>query len=71
MGSLFKKKAHEPKCEYCLKAKIPLDRSEALCKYNGVMPLDGKCKKFEYDPLKRVPKKVRLDTDFSPEDFKL
>ena len=44
---------------------------EALGLFDGVVQLDNHCKRYDYDPLKRIPKKLRIDTDFTAEDFKL
>lgn len=71
MQKYYDRKKHSPKCEYCIYARIPADRSVALCKFNGIMPLDEKCRRYDYDPLKRIPQKLRINTDFTADDFKL
>ncbi len=71
MSFFIKNKSIEPKCEYCIYAKIPDDRCEALCVKKGVVELDFSCKKFKYDALKRIPTKITLQTDFTQEDFKI
>lgn len=71
MQKYYDRKKHDPRCEYCIYAKIPNDRSVALCKFNGVMPLESHCRRYDYDPLKRIPKKLRIDTDYTADDFKL
>lgn len=71
MGFFYKNVYMEPKCEYCVHARIPEDRTEALCPKKGVVSLDYSCKKFKYDPIKRIPKKVTLQSIFTEEDFKI
>ncbi len=62
----------EPRCAYCAKG-APLEEGRVLCAKKGVMPAGGRCSRFHYDPLKRVPPKPAvLDTSkLSPEDFQL
>ncbi len=63
---------HDPRCEYCKYGKLSADGDKVLCPKKGIMDKYYSCKKFRYDPLKRVP-----DTNapefmtFSPEDFAL
>ncbi|MBP0979329.1 MAG: hypothetical protein J6C55_01630 [Oscillospiraceae bacterium] len=61
----------EPACEYCSNGK----KSESgmiLCLKLGVVSPSFCCKKFEYDPLKRKPKKHnhRLPK-YSAKDFEI
>ncbi|MBR3868122.1 MAG: hypothetical protein IKM66_02285 [Clostridia bacterium] len=60
-----------PKCIYCETGIVTNDGKTILCKRKGVMQPDSFCRKFRYDPLKRVPDTVKLQTDFSEEDFAL
>lgn len=60
-----------PKCIYCETGIISPDGKEVLCKKKGVMMPDSFCRKFRYDPLKRTPETVKIQTDFSKEDFSL
>ena len=68
---LFDGKNYEKRCEHCLNGKLPSDKSVVLCKKFGVVSLDFCCKSFRYDPLKRVPKRARLQTEFNEDEFKL
>lgn len=64
--------AKEPRCEYCLIGKLSADGDKVLCPKKGVMDRDFSCKKFRYDPLKRVPEaKKPFMPEFSPDDFTL
>lgn len=68
---LFRKKI-ERSCSYCAYS-TKLDDAQALCVKKGVVGLYGKCRKFCYDPTKRIPPKPKTpDFDqFSKDDFSL
>lgn len=68
---LFRKKI-ERNCSYCAYS-TKLDDDHALCIKKGVVDLYGKCRKFCYDPTKRIPPKPKTpDFDqFSKDDFSL
>jgi hypothetical protein len=68
---LFRKKI-ERSCSYCAYS-TKLDDTQALCVKKGVVDLYGKCRKFCYDPTKRIPPKPKTpDFDqFSKDDFSL
>ena len=68
---LFRKKIQRS-CEYCLYA-TKLDEDTVLCAKRGVRAADDPCRKFKYDPCKRVPVKAKA-LDFSrydDDDFSL
>ena len=44
-----------PVCELCAYSAPISDTDELICSKRGVVSKDGKCRKFIYDPLKRVP----------------
>lgn len=50
---LFRNKI-EPSCAYCSHGRCGADE-EVLCVYHGVMNPWDKCRRFDYDPLRRVP----------------
>ena len=59
-------------CRVCEKGKLSFDASSVLCPKMGIMDPDDCCKKFIYDPLKRVPhQKKNPVSDFTSEDFTL
>lgn len=62
---LFRKKI-ERRCDHCLHC-TKLDEDQVLCAKRGVMPVDGKCVRFRYDPCKRIPGKPKA-LDFSKYD---
>lgn len=61
----------EPSCSYCQLGFITQDGKSVLCKRNGVMLPHDSCRKFQYAPLKRVPKRPRAMQQFEAADFEL
>lgn len=62
----------EPRCAYC-KRGAELDEEHMICPKKGVVPSDGQCRGFRYDPMKRVPPRpaaLKLRR-FDQEDFSL
>ena len=55
---LFSKQI-EPRCAYC-KRGARLDDDRVMCLKKGIVSAGGQCRRFRYDPLKRVP--ARRDT---------
>lgn len=68
---LFRKDI-EPRCSYCRRGKT-LSASEVSCIRRGVTPASSSCRRFVYDPLKRIPPKpVKLNLKgLTDEDFKI
>ena len=68
---LFRKKI-EKSCSYCVYG-TKLDSETVLCVKRGVVAAEGKCRKFEYDPCKRIPPKPKaMDFQkYDEEDFSL
>ncbi len=46
-------------CAFCEKAAPLFDEDTSLCEINGIVPKGYTCKKFSYDPLKRIPPKAQ------------
>ncbi len=68
---LFRKKI-TPSCSYCLHGTA-LEADQFLCSKKGFVSDTEKCRKFQYEPTKRVPPKAKA-LDFSKyenEDFSL
>lgn len=68
---LFRKKI-ERSCSYCAYG-AKLEGGQILCAKRGITTVDGKCRKFCYDPCKRIPVRAKA-MDFSKydkEDFSL
>lgn len=68
---LFRKKI-ERSCTYCRNGATLAD-GQILCCRKGVVSDIGKCRKFKYDPCKRIPAKQKaLDfTQYNDCDFTL
>ena len=68
---LFRKKI-EKSCAYCVLG-TQLDEETVLCLKKGARSLEDKCRKFKYDPCKRIPPKVKaLDfRKYEEDDFTL
>jgi hypothetical protein len=50
-----------------------LEEDKVLCSKKGIKSVDDKCRRFKYDPCKRIPHKAKA-LDFSrydQEDFSL
>ncbi len=54
---LFRKKV-EKVCAHCLHCTL-LDEDTVLCCKKGIREASSKCRKFKYDPCKRVPAKQK------------
>lgn len=61
----------QPACEYCAFGKLSSDGNAILCPRKGVMPLYHSCRRFDYDPLKRIPKRRKPIQQFDKTDFQL
>lgn len=68
---LFRKKM-ERSCLYC-KFSTKLDEEHLLCAKQGIVEIEGECRRFRYDPFKRVPSKPKaLDfSKYDEDDFSL
>lgn len=68
---LFRKDV-EPCCAYCVHGSY-IDDESVICVKKGVMKSWGKCRRFEYDPLKRQPEAPSkpLTKGFKEEDFEI
>lgn len=66
------RKTIERRCSYCLHC-ARLDEDHVLCSKRGVVPINGNCMKFVYDPCKRIPGKPKaLDfSKYDKEDYSL
>ena len=68
---LFNTKNQIKKCSTCLYGEKAQDNMNIFCSKKGLKEPNDACWRYKYDPLKRVPLKQVIDTDYSPEDFKL
>ena len=68
---LFRKRIQRS-CAYCTFG-TQLDEDAVLCTKRGVRPIYKPCRKFKYDPCKRIPLKQKAPdfSKFKEEDFSL
>lgn len=68
---LFKKKIQKS-CTYCEYGTV-LNDEEILCIKRGVVPASKACRKFRYDPCKRIPPKSAVPDfgKYNEDDFSL
>lgn len=59
----------EPKCAYCEHGQIASNSVQVLCIKRGIFDLNHSCKKFKYDPLKKIPQASPDMQEYSEEDF--
>lgn len=62
----------QPRCIYCQRG-VRLGEDKVMCLKKGIVTATGQCRRFKYDPLKRVPPRSKiLDLSrLSNEDFTL
>jgi len=61
----------DPSCEFCVHGRRSSDGKAILCPKKGVMPLYHHCRKFVYDPLKRMPKRPPDISKYQESDFEI
>ncbi len=69
MSSVFNKLPRS--CKYCIHGKNSPLGNEVLCIKHGVTAVNDHCRHYKYDPLRRVPEKIKIADNYSPDDFKL
>jgi hypothetical protein len=60
-----------PACETCEHGQRSFDGKVVLCPRRGAMPLYERCRKYVYDPLKRIPHRAPKQTEHTAEEFSL
>ena len=60
-----------PACETCRNARRSFDGKVMLCPRRGAMPLYERCRKYVYDPLKRVPRRRPKQSAHTADEFSL
>lgn len=68
---LFRKRMPRS-CSYCING-TKLNDDEVLCMKRGIVRVDKSCRKFSYDPCKRIPFKPKASnfSKYDAEDFSL
>ena len=64
----FNKKA-DKYCKFCIHGKVLDFSGEVFCKKKGFVEPLFSCRKFKYDPLKRIPEQRDIKTNYTQEDF--
>ena len=64
---MFFKKKIERSCLYC-SYSTKLGEDQILCTKRGIVSTDHKCRKFEYDPFKRIPSRPKAPNFSKYED---
>lgn len=67
---LFPQKAYRA-CRHCIHGKQTSDGEKVLCPRKGIVEPAYSCRKYRYDPLKRVPRRLPALPSFTKEDFRL
>ena len=60
---------HQRVCLFCENASVLNGDDNLLCKYKGIVSEDFVCRKYVYDPLKRIPMPKPSITPLSPDDI--
>lgn len=60
-----------PACHLCANGRFSADGEVILCLLKGVTDPGDCCRKFNYDPLRRVPFRQPPLATFSEEDFRI
>ncbi|MBR5559033.1 MAG: hypothetical protein IKU72_02155 [Oscillospiraceae bacterium] len=61
----------DPACCYC-EHSLPEEAQTTLnCRFKGKVEPSGSCRRFSYDPLRRVPTRQVVLPSYSDEEFKL
>lgn len=61
----------QPCCSYCAIGHLGNDKKMIYCPKKGVVSPFYHCKKFTYDPIRRIPMRQPKLPSFSKEDFSL
>ncbi len=64
-------KSIPPACEYCVYGRTSSDKDMILCRKKGVVSPFSYCKKYTYDPIMRIPKRMPKMRKFTASDFSL
>ena len=65
---LFPRKAY-PACRNCVHGHLSQTGGKILCPRRGIVAPDYSCRKYRYDPLKRVPRRLPALPSFDRKDF--
>ncbi len=60
-----------PSCSYCKFGTLSESKEVILCEKKGITAKNFSCRKFKYDPLRRIPKKQEEIPQYNKEDFEI
>lgn len=60
-----------PSCSYCRHGTKFIKKESILCVKFGVVDSSYSCRKFKYDPFKRIPKEHKKLNSFNVNDFSI
>lgn len=67
----FFRKDMEKRCAYCASG-VRISETEVACERRGIVDCAGHCRRFVYDPLRRVPPRpAGLKEEHDPKEFEL
>ena len=58
-------------CAYCAKGTESIDKKSIFCEKKGIVSANYHCRRFKYDPLRRVPKIPPELEKFTAKDFSI
>ncbi len=61
----------ETDCAYCKHGYVLKNGDYTICDKAGVVIRKFKCRKFRYDPLKRIPSRPKRKSEYNIHDFEL
>lgn len=61
----------ESACEICALGHRTADGKSVLCSRKGVVERYDSCRRFDYDPLKRIPERPQKKAEHEAEEFEL
>ncbi|WRS27583.1 hypothetical protein U6B65_00210 [Oscillospiraceae bacterium MB08-C2-2] len=61
----------DPACRYCSMGFWSNDSKMILCTRKGIVAPDFHCRRFDYDPLRRIPRRLPALPEFDPAEFAL
>ena len=56
-------------CAYCSRVKKSEDGMILYCGRKGIVRAEDTCRRFSYDPFKRVPRSAPKLPEYEPEEF--
>ncbi len=71
MAKSIYNKTIQPCCGYCANAQLSPSIKLVFCRLKGPVSEGNVCRKYRYDPLKRVPKTDADLPHYCKEDFML